>query len=71
MEWQLIAILPLEVYIRYALTQLGVVACSCNPAIWRLDVMDGLRAGVLMHSTPCRLGILTKINMGALGSQVG
>ena len=26
---------------------LGVVACACNPATWRFDLVDGLRLGSL------------------------
>ena len=47
----------------------GVVACSCNPATWRPELEDGLRAGVLLSGDLCGAGVRTKlgINMGTLG----
>ena len=49
--------------------QLGVVACSCNPATWRSGLVDGLRAGVLPSGDLCRSGVRTKqgINMVSSG----
>ena len=44
------------------------MACSCNPATWRLESEDGLRTGVLPTGALCRSGVHTKlgINMGVL-----
>ena len=44
------------------------MACSCNPATWRLVSEDGLRSGVLLSGVPCRSGVRAKlgINMGIL-----
>jgi hypothetical protein len=28
--------------------RLGVVACSCDPATWKPELVDGVRAGVLL-----------------------
>ncbi|RUS77773.1 hypothetical protein EGW08_014478 [Elysia chlorotica] len=47
----------------------GVVAGSCNPATWRLELVDGLRPGVLLPRGPRRSGVRAKlaINMVVLG----
>ena len=46
--------------------RLGVVACSCDPATWRPELVDGVRAGVLLSGDLCWAGVRTKIgiNMG-------
>ena len=46
--------------------RLGVVACSCDPATWRPESVDGVRAGVLLSGDLCWAGVRTKIgiNMG-------
>jgi hypothetical protein len=31
--------------------RLGVVACSCDPATWKPELVDGVRAGVLATKT--------------------
>ena len=51
------------------LYRLGVVACSCNPATWKPELVDGLRTGVLLVEVLCRSGVRTKpgINMVTLG----
>ena len=43
--------------------QLGAVARSCNPATWRLRLVDGVRTGVLPVSVPCRSGVRTKLGI--------
>ncbi|KAK0063842.1 nuclear export mediator factor [Biomphalaria pfeifferi] len=42
-----------------------MVAHSCNPATWRLGLLDGLRTGALLSDVLCRSGVRTKpgINM--------
>ena len=44
-------------------SQLGVVACSCNPATWRSGSENGLRAGVLLSDVLCRSGVRTKLGI--------
>ena len=46
--------------------RLGVVACSCDPATWRPELVDGVKAGVLLSGDLCWAGVRTKIgiNMG-------
>ena len=49
------------------LSQLGVVAHSCNPATGKLELVDGLRSGVLLMAALCRSGVRTKpgVNMAS------
>ena len=42
---------------------LGVVACSCNPSTWRLELVDGLRTGALFSDVPCRSDVRTKFRI--------
>ena len=46
---------------------LGVVACSCNLATWRVGEVNGLRSGDLWCAALCRSGVRTKpgVNMVA------
>ena len=48
-------------------SQLGVVAHSCNPATGKLELVDGLRSGVLLMAALCRSGVRTKpgVNMAS------
>lgn len=47
--------------------QLGVVACSCNPATWRLELVDCLRVGVLPIGVLCRSGVRAKLSINMVG----
>ena len=49
------------------LCQLGVVACSCNPATGRLELVDGLRSGYLLVAALCRSGVRTKPGVDMVG----
>ncbi|KAL3203177.1 hypothetical protein MRX96_042072 [Rhipicephalus microplus] len=41
----------------------GVVACLCNPASWRLVLVDVLRLGALPHVDLCRSGVRAKLGV--------
>jgi hypothetical protein len=43
------------------------MACSCNPATWRLRWVDGLRSGPLRRVVLCRSGVRTKPGINMVG----
>ncbi|CAH1230029.1 Hypp275 [Branchiostoma lanceolatum] len=43
--------------------QLGVVARACNPATWRLGLVDRLRPGVLRRAVLWRSGVHAKFGI--------
>ena len=43
--------------------QPGAVARACNPATWRLGLLNGLRAGFLGAVVLCRSGVHTKFGV--------
>eukprot|EP00794_Sanderia_malayensis_P014906 gene14907-16450_t len=51
----------------------GVVACTCNPAAWRLESQDGLSSGPLVAACLCRSDVRAKpdVNMRLLKATSG
>ena len=53
----------------YVFRQPGVVAHACNPVTWRLESLNGLRAGFLGVVVLCRSGVRAKFGVNMVNTE--